>query len=109
MKRKDILIILIPSLIVVILWVIFSVFHNYINSTIPNDINMQILSINPDFDTDTINKIKSRSTIDPIYTFEQSTVDEASLDENPSPTPSVNPPTVSTSSAKIASDEGALE
>lgn len=109
MKRKDILIILIPSLIVVILWVVFSVFHNYINSTIPNDINMQILSINPDFDTDTISKIKSRSVVDPIYTFEQTSIKEASLDETPSPTPSIKPPTVSTSSAKIASDEGAFE
>ncbi len=109
MKRKDALIILIPSLIVAILWVVFSVYHNYINSTIPNDINMQILSINPDFDTNTINQIKSRKTVLPIYTIEGSKTSNEDSDQQPSPTPTITPPITSSSSAKTATNGGTLE
>ena len=109
MKRKDALIILIPSLIVVILWVVFSVYHNYINSTIPSDINLQISSINPDFDTNAINQIKNRKTVTPIYTIEGSKTSSKDSDQQSSPTPTIISPTTSSSSAKIATNGGALE
>jgi len=109
MKRKDALIILIPSLIVVILWVMFSIYHNYINSTIPNDINMQISVINPDFDTKTINQLKSRTAVTPIYTIDaNSPSSEQITDLENAPTPTVTPPKVSSPSARIATNGGTL-
>lgn len=67
MKRKDILILLIPMFIIVILWVIFSIYHNFVNSTIPESLNMQILSISPNFDLKTIESIKQREVVEPVY------------------------------------------
>ena len=67
MKKNDILILLIPSVLIVVLWVIFSVYHNYVTSTIPKSLSTQILSINPDFNLNTINNLKKRNSIEPIY------------------------------------------
>jgi hypothetical protein len=67
MKRRDILTILIPSLIIVVLWVLFSIYDNFVSSTIPNTVSAQIQSITPNFDQQAIDSINKRNAISPIY------------------------------------------
>lgn len=104
MKRKDILTLLVPSLVIAILWVIFSVYHNYVNSTIPVSVNTQILGITPDFDLQTINAIKNRSNVTPIYELSP----KARANGEPTPTPDLNTTPLSSASANEASQGGAL-
>lgn len=103
MKRKDIMILLIPSLLIVIFWVVFSVYHNYVNSTIPVSVNMQILSITPDFDLKTIENLKKRNAIEPIYQ-----VTPQGIKTDASPTPTFEPAPLSSSSGNQASQGGEL-
>lgn len=109
MKRKDILVLLIPSFIIVILWVVFNVYHSYINSTIPTDVNTQILYINPDFDLKTIEDLKKRQIVEPIYAVEpqskedlsqQTTQENTELVTTPTPTPTISSSDLSSSSAQ---------
>ncbi len=88
MKQKDILFLLISTFIIVILWVIFSVYHNYILSTISEPIQMQIVPISPNFDTKAIDKLKKREKISPSYTIENTQV---SISPSPSPIASSTP------------------
>lgn len=67
MKQKDILLLIISSFILVILWIIFSIYHNSVTSTIPEAVSIQILPINPTFDKNTIESIKRRTGVAPIY------------------------------------------
>lgn len=60
------MVIIVPTLIFVILWVIFSIYHNFVSSTIPETVKVQINPINPSFDTKTIDQIKNREKIDVI-------------------------------------------
>lgn len=68
MKQKDLLILLISAFILVIAWIIFSIYHNSVTSTIPQNLNVQIVPINSDFDSKTIKKLKERENIMPVYT-----------------------------------------
>lgn len=88
MKKNDILVILIPSLLIVVLWVVFNIYHNFVTSTIPTTLNVRIQPINPDFDTKAIENIRQRSEIVPIYEVSGQVVTETSPTENISTTPS---------------------
>lgn len=79
MKQRDIITILIPSFILILAWIIFSVYHSSATSTIPSVVNIQILPIKPAFDTDAISKLKQRQKVTPIY--------ESQVRETPTPTP----------------------
>lgn len=103
MKKNDILILLIPSMLIVILWVVFSIYHNFVTSTIPENLNTQILSISPNFDLKTIESLKSRNVVDPIYQL--TATNESSIE----PTPSESLVEVSSSSANQASQGGILQ
>lgn len=67
MKQKDILIILVSSFVLVIAWVGFSIYHSSVKSTIPETLNIKIIPIEPNFDVNTIEKIKNRKEITPIF------------------------------------------
>lgn len=67
MKQKDILLLLIPFSLVVILYIVFSIYHNIVTSTIPEVLNIQITPISPDFDQKTIMDIKNREKVTPIF------------------------------------------
>jgi len=103
MKKNDILIILIPTFIFVLVWIGFSIYHSIIASTISEAVNMQILPINPNFDTKTIDSLKKRQNISPIYeagvTVETPT---------PSPTPEALQAPIATQSASQATPGGSL-
>lgn len=109
MKKKDILVLLIPSFIVVVLWVIFNVYHSYINSTIPTDINTQILYINPDFDLKTIDELKKRQIVEPIYTVEAQSKEDLSQQTTQEGTELVTTPTPTISSSDLSSSSAQQE
>lgn len=67
MKQKDVIILLVPAAIVILIWVIFSIYHSSVASTIPPALNIQISPINPIFDTNTISKLKQRQKVSPVY------------------------------------------
>lgn len=67
MKQKDILLLTASSFVLIIFWIIFSVYHNFVTSTIPEALNVQIAPINPVFDTKTIAALKQRTQVAPIY------------------------------------------
>lgn len=101
MKKKDILTLLIPTLLIVIIWVAFSIYHSLATSTIPEGLNMQITAINPDFDTSVIEDLKKRKKVAPIYEAEANPLISPIIDED-------NSPPVSTDSAQSATSEGEL-
>jgi len=79
MKQKDILIFIIPASILVLAWIIFNIYHNSVTSTIPERLNIQILPIKPSFDMLSVNKLKQRKTVNPVYQIQTQV--------SPSPTP----------------------
>ena len=93
MKYKDIITLLVSGFLLVIAWIVFSIYHNSVKSTTPEDLKKEIVPISPTFDQSTIDKLNSRAKISPIYEL-----------ANPSP-----PPTeisVGSASALIASPAG---
>lgn len=67
MKYKDIIILLVSAVFLVIAWIIFNIYHNSVVSTTPEDLKKETLPINPTFDQSTIDKLRSRAKISPIY------------------------------------------
>lgn len=67
MKYKEIIILLASAFLVVIAWIIFNIYHNSVVSTTPEDLKKEIVPISPTFDRSTIDKLKSRAKISPIY------------------------------------------
>jgi len=67
MKQKDTLLLLIPFSLVVILYIVLSIYHNIVTSTIPETVNIQITPISPDFNEKTIMDIKKREKVVPVF------------------------------------------
>lgn len=67
MKQRDLLIILVPAFLLSILWIIFSIYHNLTTSTIKDPLNSQIIPIEGKFDTATINKLKEKQRVNPLF------------------------------------------
>jgi hypothetical protein len=94
MKKNDILLILIPSFVFVLVWVSFSIYHNVVTSTISEPLNIQIAPITPNFDTSTIDSLKNREKVSPIYELSipvQNVTIPASLSASPIVITPVNP------------------
>ncbi len=79
MKQRDIITLLIPSFILIVAWIIFSIYHSSVTSTIPPATNIQISPITPAFDMDVISKLKQRQKVTPLY--------EGQAIASPTPTP----------------------
>jgi hypothetical protein len=79
MKQRDIIILLIPSFILILAWIIFSIYHNSVASTITPVVNIQISPITPVFDVNAISNLKQRQKVTPIY--------EAQVPATPTPAP----------------------
>lgn len=67
MKQKDILLLLIPFSLLIVLYIGFSIYHNFVTSTIPEVLNIQITPISPDFDQKAIMDIKKREKVVPVF------------------------------------------
>lgn len=101
MKKKDLLIILIPTSIFVFLWIIFNIYHNSVTSTISSNQIMQISPINPSFDTKTINLLKQRGNVVPFY-------QNATPSSKPIPTPIPQTPILISTQSATATSGGIL-
>ncbi|MBI5123485.1 hypothetical protein HZA75_06530 [Candidatus Roizmanbacteria bacterium] len=84
---NDILFFSVSIFIIVVLWIIFNIYYAYVTSTIRPDLQLQITPIEGTFDTTTINKLKTRQAVTPL--FESGTQPEASPTATLSPTPAV--------------------
>lgn len=71
MKRQEILFITFSFFGLVVLYFAFTFYHQSVTSTIPEDLNIQILPISPTFDEKTISDIKNRNSISPVYNSSQ--------------------------------------
>lgn len=74
-KRKDVQIILWLTFITVAAWIGFHIYHVSVTSTISEEIEKQIAPIDPNFDINTINKLKEREQVEPMYQYRE-TVEE---------------------------------
>lgn len=95
MKQKEYIIVLGSILIVVILWGIFTVYHNLSTSTIDPNENLIVVPIDGTFDRNTINKVKTRKRVDVTL----SSLSSPSASSTPTPKPSPTP--VSSKSAAL--------
>jgi hypothetical protein len=113
MKRKDILAILIPSFIFAAAWIILSIHHNIVSSTISETLNIQIAPISATFDVDAIASLKKRQNITPSYETSipvQNVIASASAtaSANITPTPVIENLPIGSGSANVATSEGTL-
>lgn len=67
MKTKELLLLLISTFIIVVTWIIFNIYHSSAKSTISEKLNIQIVNINPSFDTNALEKLKERRRVDPTF------------------------------------------
>ena len=67
MKQKDILAIIILLFIFVLAWIGESIYSSGVSSTISGTTSQDIMPISPTFDTKTIEKLKQRQKIVPVY------------------------------------------
>lgn len=101
MKKNDLLILLASIFIFVFIWIGFSIYHNSISSTISEAVNIQLTPISPSFDTKTIEKLKKRESVTPL--FQSGLVINPSISEEPNKSQ-----TISSGSAIQATSGGSL-
>lgn len=71
MNKKDFLLLLISTFIIVLAWIIFNVYHSSVKSTIPEKLSIQIVNIDPNFDVETLEKLKKRKKVVPVFEFQE--------------------------------------
>ena len=95
MKNKNTLSILIPSLIFVIAWIIFSIHHSIVTPTIFEPLTTQIIQISSNFDTNTIASLKKRQNVTPNYQLsapvQNIVIPATGSATTPTPTPTPTP------------------
>lgn len=67
MKKKDVLIILILLFTFVVAWIATTIYTSIRKSTIPANVTGDIKPIAPNFNTQTIDKLKEREVINPSF------------------------------------------
>ena len=67
MKQRDVLFLVISTFVLIVAWIGFSIYHNLVSSTITKPVAEKIVPINPTFDTRTIDTLKERKNIEPIF------------------------------------------
>lgn len=90
-KQKDLILVLGSSLILVVFWVGFNIYHAATTSTISEDLAMQVTSIDGTFDTKTLKRLKGRIQVTPAFQLIVAT-----------PTATLSPTPISTSSASAS-------
>jgi len=100
--QRDILFLSLSLFILVTVWVAFNLYHAWVTSTISSDLQIQIIPIEPNFDTDTLHTLESRKKIVPLFSSPTEQASESAT-ISPIPTPSLAPqpptPTASISAA----------
>ncbi len=97
MKQRDVLFLSISVFALIAFWIGFNIAHNLDESRISAPIKENIIPISPDFDTKTIEAIKNRQNVEPLY---ETGVSSASSSQNiPAITQETSQP--STGSAEV--------
>lgn len=65
--QKDVLYLSISLFFMVVAWVSFNIYHTWATSKITPLVQTQITPIDPRFDTNTIQQIKTRQQVAPLY------------------------------------------
>jgi hypothetical protein len=86
MKQKDIFIIVVSSFIVIVIWIAANLWHIQNASKLSASVILQSKPITPVFDTQTLEKLKERSQVTPLFTIKN-----ASATASTSPTPVILP------------------
>lgn len=87
----DVLFLTISMFVMVVLWIVFNLYHKWVTTTISPDLQMQIIPIAPKFDVDTINKLKTREQIEPIFELSDTPQASSPAEENTSETLQLSP------------------
>lgn len=100
MKQREILFLLGSIMVVVFVWIAFTLLHNTLTSTISGELTQAIVPIQPTFNTKIIEALKTRTVVKPVFTIQP-----------PSQTAIVvsTAPETATFSGQIASPEGSLQ
>ena len=98
---KDILFLSISSFIVIAAWIGFNIYHTHVTTTITPELQIRILPIQPEFDTATIENLKTRKQVVPVTALSNSVPQDPAIPavvpaaEQTAPAVSVTPvPTV---------------
>lgn len=86
MKQKNILVILVLTFVTVAVWIGSNIYHIIVTSTVDEELQEQIIPINPSFDDATIQKLKNRINPEPLYEYRQTA--------SPAPSPDQDSPQV---------------
>jgi len=86
-QQKNLLYILVPSTILVILWIIFSVYNKSVTSTISSTQKQAIEPISPLFPTGVLSDLKKRENIEPLFSIDSVPTDQSSESATLSQTP----------------------
>lgn len=97
MKQKEYLLLSISILIIIVLWVIFNILHNYTTSAIDPNENLIVIPIEGSFDQGTINQIRNRKKVDVSLEAINQT-----LIASPSPSPSPIPQEIASPSSQLS-------
>lgn len=85
MKQKDLLFLLTSSTFVVLIWIVFSILHSSLTSTISEGVAQDIAPIPGAFDTRELTSLKQRLGVTP----------QTGVAISPTPTPTPTPPQIS--------------
>lgn len=66
----DLLLLLIPTFILIVAWIGFTIYGSRVQSTISEMQTKRIEPISPTFDFETVSSLKTRDTISPLFTFQ---------------------------------------
>lgn len=67
MKQKDLLFLIASTTVLILSWIGFSIYHNLVTSTIPENLNVQIAPLDSKFDTQTLQQLRSRKKVSPLF------------------------------------------
>lgn len=106
-QKKDLYFLLIATLILVVLWVVFSIYQNLISSTISAPVATDINPIAPTFNEKVLTTLKNRQQISPVFSAPQIVPTQTATNSaTPTPSPSgsssptSSPSNISSSSAQ---------
>ncbi len=97
MKHNDIFYILASGSLLIFVWIAFNIYHNAITSTIPATTVEQIAPIPATFDIQTLEKLKKREAVSPVFEIRISPIPTSSTaattipSVSPTATPSATP------------------
>lgn len=68
MGRRDTFLLSILTMVTALAWIAFDIYHASVASTIPAEVEAQLIDISPTFDKATIENVKERRNVDPLPT-----------------------------------------